>query len=199
MSKDGPSRKDPLYAAFKLIHPKRILEFGVCPGKNALYMIGEAQRHTAKKSDVQYYGFDLFAPMTTQEFDDTHPAPLDWMQAKLDATGAEVHLFRGDSKLTFPGFAKTAEPMDFIYIDGGHSRETISSDWEHSKRLLKPGTILIFDDYWDRLDGGCRAVVDAIDRNKYSVEICEPGELFPGDWRLAPSYLCRAVKVMVKV
>jgi len=195
---DLKSRKGHLFIAASQIHPRRILEVGVCPGHTALALILEAQKHVAQKSDVTYYGLDLFGPMTTQEFDGTAPLPLEQIQAKLESTGAEIHLIKGDSKVTLPEFVKTAEPMDLIYIDGGHSYATVSSDWEYARRLMKPGTVFVFDDYWDRLEAGCRKVVGAIDRSKYAVEICEPGEFLPANWHLAPSYICRAVKVLLR-
>jgi len=191
-----PSRKDPLMDAVREIHPKRILELGVSVGKNAVCMITEAQSHCNDKRMVQYYGFDVFEQQSVwKELDDAPVTTLEKATELLSATGAEIHLIRGDSKVTLPEFVKTSRPMDLIYIDGGHSAETIASDWENVKILMHPKTVVVFDDYWDRLDGGCRAVIDALDRNMYAVNICEPGEMFPGDKRLAPSYLCRAVRV----
>lgn len=39
------------------------------------------------------------------------------------------------------------ETFDFIYVDGSHDSQNIIRDGMESRRLLKPGGILIFDDY----------------------------------------------------
>ena len=62
--------------------------------------------------------------------------------------------------------------MDLIFIDGGHSLETIASDWRWASQLMHNKTAVIFDDYWlDRTDAGCKSTVDGIDRSEYRVKI----------------------------
>lgn len=61
--------------------------------------------------------------------------------------------------------------MDFVFIDGGHSVATIDNDWRHVLPLMHDGTIVLFDDYWDTTDSGAKAVVDAINKEKYDVEV----------------------------
>jgi hypothetical protein len=44
--------------------------------------------------------------------------------------------------------AKTQLPkMDLVFIDGGHSTETVATDWENVKDLLHEKSIVFFDDY----------------------------------------------------
>ncbi|HEY4214923.1 MAG TPA: class I SAM-dependent methyltransferase [Steroidobacteraceae bacterium] len=38
------------------------------------------------------------------------------------------------------------EPLDLIYIDGGHDYEVVRSDYRNSVEALKPGGILVMDD-----------------------------------------------------
>ena len=57
---------------------------------------------------------------------------------------------------TLPEVSKNLPQMDFIYIDGGHSLETIKNDWDYTKNLMHKGTIVLFDDYWqNKIDGIC--------------------------------------------
>ena len=41
------------------------------------------------------------------------------------------------------------KPVDFVWLDGGHSIETIRSDWENIKRCLTPDAVVFFDDYFE--------------------------------------------------
>lgn len=54
---------------------------------------------------------------------------------------------------------------DFIYIDGDHLPESVTSDAELSWDLLKSGGIMAFDDYeWDHPDGTDKNPKPAIDK-----------------------------------
>lgn len=194
---DGIAFEDvvPLDAAIKEIHPRRILEVGVCPGDNTARMIRSAQAFVANPGGIDYYGFDLFADPPAYEFDTTKVIHKDGIMAKLRSTGANVVLVSGDTRQTLPEFvASKPAAMDLIHIDGGHSIETVRSDWEACRRLIDKGSIVVFDDYWDRLDCGARSVIDKIDRNEYSVGMFKGGHV-PGDERLAPSYVVKTAIV----
>ena len=53
---------------------------------------------------------------------------------------------------------------DFIYLDGDHSSDAVMSDACMSWGLLKPGGIMLFDDYfWDH-------VTDHLDRPKIGID-----------------------------
>jgi hypothetical protein len=47
----------------------------------------------------------------------------------------------------------------------------IASDRAHLQPVIGPQTLVVFDDYWDRTDAGCRSLVDALDRRLYDVEV----------------------------
>jgi Methyltransferase domain len=62
---------------------------------------------------------------------------------------------------TLPNFN---EPVDFVWLDGGHSVDTIRSDWEQVQRVLLPGAWVFFDDWYsggqiDTTRFGCNEVV----------------------------------------
>ena len=56
----------------------------------------------------------------------------------------QVHIKKGMSQLLL---RKLRAPVDFIYVDGSHQAADVLEDAALSFRLLKPGGILIFDDY----------------------------------------------------
>ncbi len=197
----GNLRKAPVFAAIREVRPRTLLELGVCPGDNAVRMIELAKALLSGQGRVSYYGFDLFTDPPAHEFDDPRMRgiPKDEVLARPAQTGAAVTLVEGDTRRTLPLFVETDPPkMDVIFIDGGHSAETIRSDWECSRRLIHERSVVVFDDYWDRMDAGAKSAVDAIDRARYWVEFFD-GDRFPGDPRLAPSYLVKAVVVRVRV
>jgi hypothetical protein len=85
--------------------------------------------------------------------------------------------------------------MDLIFIDGGHSEETVGSDWANCEPLMHDQTIVYFDDYprW-----GIGPVVDAIDRDRYDVTITKEFDEFPdvfsGKSELVRFHLARVCK-----
>ncbi len=164
----GKRRYRYLLEAVRQARPRRILEIGTWKGKHAQLMIECALEF----GEAEYYGFDLFERCPIEEFPKAQwTVPLEKIKAVLEKTGAKIHLFKGDTRRTL---AETRLPlMDFIFIDGGHSLETVRNDWEHCKKLMHAGTVLIFDDYWDRGDGGCKPLVENVIRpsGQYSVEM----------------------------
>ena len=85
--------------------------------------------------------------------------------------------------------ARDAIPLcDLIFIDGGHSYETVRSDWSYCLELVHPGSVIFFDDYprW-----GVGRLVDGIDRAHWNVAILEPGDTFDTDSGPATSKLAR--------
>ena len=70
--------------------------------------------------------------------------------------------------------------MDLVFIDGGHSQETVASDWMNVQDLLH-ATSVVFDDY---PNFGIGLVVDAIDREHWDVRIMQIEDVFPVNPRL---------------
>lgn len=153
-----PSRYEQLHQAVRLKQPKAILEVGTWNGDRATAMLNLCP--TAK-----YYGFDLFEDATPEtdaaEFNvKRHHYRLHVLD-KL--TGFDVQLYKGNTRETLAAFN---EPVDFVWIDGGHSVETIRSDWENVKRVLMPDAWVFFDDYFtgpiDTTRLGCNSVVEGL-------------------------------------
>lgn len=88
-----------------------------------------------------------------------------------------VQLFKGNTRDTIKLVAPKLPKMDLIFIDGGHSLETIASDWEGVKVCIDPGTIVMFDDYYEnRDDYGCKTLVETVLKPDpaYKVRLLDP-------------------------
>lgn len=138
------------------LQPRAILEIGTWNGERALQML-------TFSPGAKYYGFDLFEDATDQT-DETEKnvkphCRVSQVMARLK--GFNAQLFKGNTRDTLKDFN---EPIDFAWIDGGHSVETIRSDWDNVRRVLKPGGAVFFDDYYsggiDTELYGCNKVVE---------------------------------------
>lgn len=162
---------------------KSILEIGSCSGARARMMIQYALNlHKNNTKGISYYGFDLFEPQTSEykkkEFNGKMPAELDVVYERLKSFKIKIKLFKGYSQISVPAFVKTNPKLkiDLIFIDGGHSIETIITDWDNIQPLIHSNTCICFDDYWfnpkenqDFSIAGCKALIDGLDRLKWSV------------------------------
>lgn len=175
----APRRYHHLYDTIRTTGAKRILEVGVWNGKRAVKMIEEANPMSAP---VEYYGFDLFEDLGESGYTaelSKRPPTEDEVRTLLEATHATIALFRGNTLETLPATVGALPKMDFIFIDGGHSVETIANDWGYVKELMHEKTVVIFDDYWrNRTDAGCKVVVDGIDRTLFRVDILPEIDVF---------------------
>ncbi len=114
-----------------------------------------------------YYGFDLFED-GTPELDklEFNAKPRQTLEAVSNRLKGKINfeLFKGNSKETLSLFLDEfgENSVDFAYIDGGHSVETIQSDWDCVSKAVKPGGLVIFDDYYvgrDTSEVGANEVV----------------------------------------
>ena len=112
------------------------LEVGIFEGRSALWMLENVLTHPTSR----LVGVDVFeGPLRAQYL------------ANLALSGAQ------DRAKTIVEPSQIAlrrlplESFDVIYIDGSHAEDDVLEDAVLSFRLLKPGGVLIFDDYrWAR-------------------------------------------------
>lgn len=148
-------RYEQLLNAVREKQPTAILEVGTWNGVRAQQMLSLAP-------DAKYYGFDLFedaTPATDKE--EMNVKAHYYRDMVLDRlTGFQAYLYKGNTRETLANFN---EPVDFVWLDGGHSVETIKSDWENIKRCLMPGAWVFFDDYYtgpiDTTRFGCNEII----------------------------------------
>ena len=121
--------------------------------------------------------------MASKEFSKSKiPPALEVVRGKLEKTNAEIHLYKGYTEDTLPKVVNELPKADFVFIDGGHSIETIENDWKYVQEVMDEKTIVIFDDYWNREDAGCKKVIEGIDRTKFEVEILPIQDKFEKEW-----------------
>jgi predicted O-methyltransferase YrrM len=180
--RNGPPRLRTLERLIRDRKPQVIVEIGVWRGDTAIRMIQAADQ------GVRYWGFDLFSQEMTDEIMSREvslrPLSLEEVRARLQGLGAEVNLVAGDSTLTLP--STELPPVDFAFIDGGHSYETVSADWQNIRPRLAPGAVVVFDDYTNLLaverEGyGVRRLVDEL-RGDFRIELLKPVDVFPREY-----------------
>lgn len=170
----GMSRYTQLLDIIEREKPHSICEIGTWNGNTAIRMLQAAGKfHESKR--LNYQGFDLFEGQTGEQFVrelSKVGQPLDVVRKRIEATGAKVELIAGDTRETLNwnvGFIK-----DFVFVDGGHSEDTIRNDGGVALQLLElhKNTIIVFDDYYHegQPDGvGCNKFIDNLELDKYEV------------------------------
>ncbi len=113
-----------------------------------------------------YFGFDLWESGSeeTDRMESNGKGRSTKAQASEALAGANFELIQGNTLDTLPAFWERCLRVDFAFIDGGHSIETIASDWRWVSRMLNPGAVVVFDDYYEpeREGFGCNAIVAGI-------------------------------------
>lgn len=181
----NPERYSAVPAAIRGQRAKDLLEVGTWNGERALAMAAAALEGTSK---VTYAGFDLFEKMTSdkskEEFNAKTPTPEAQVRGKLEAfrlkhMGFSYLLHKGDTKETLPRFLGQMGPasIDFVWLDGGHSVATVASDWEYCQKAIRPGGVILLDDYYSNVDPsflkqfGCNMLVDRLKSEGKNVRI----------------------------
>lgn len=150
--------------------PKHILEIGTWNGNRAISL--------CRLNNSTYTGFDLFEEATkeTDELEKNvkkHNAK-DLVLQKIKSNRIVCELIQGNTNITLPEYVKVNSPkFDFAFIDGGHSVETIQNDWDNVQKLMLPGSLVVFDDYYENCSDldiwGANKVIENLD---YSLGEC---------------------------
>jgi predicted O-methyltransferase YrrM len=164
--------------------PQTIVEVGVWNGRRACLMAERALRH---HEAIYYVGYDLFEEASSEtdlaemnaKKHDTESAVLARLADFQHANpGFGFSLVKGNSRETLRHAPRAVKFGDLAFIDGGHSVETIRSDYEH----LKNCTTVVFDDYYLPRPG---EEVCAIDLDRYGanriVDAIEGAEILPSE------------------
>jgi predicted O-methyltransferase YrrM len=161
---------------------EHIVEIGTWNGRRAIELSAAALRNNRA---VTYHGFDLFEALTDSdlaaELSKRPPtqaqvkARLRRFQRRVSIAAAvkpwskrtfDFRLYQGYTRETLPAF-RAANPdfrAQLIFIDGGHSIETIRNDWENCSELVDGRGAIFLDDYYEDAHlaerFGCRRLVD---------------------------------------
>lgn len=191
-----PHRYAQLYQALVVLRPHSIAEIGVFNGDTASHMLKMAtSAQSTEAPELEYYGFDLFEDMTPELHAaelSKYPLSKDEIAKKLAPSGAKVSLFKGMSQETLPKFKDKlraeGKHLDFVFLDGGHKKETIFSDWVNIEPLLKTGAVVFLDDFYvERPKSiqsfGCNELIQTLNKNpRYAVEILPVQDRFKKDF-----------------
>jgi predicted O-methyltransferase YrrM len=138
---------------------KKIMEIGVYNGENAINMIKAASKNS-QPEDIHYYGFDFFRRYN-----------IDQITKKLEKTGCNFQLFRGNTLDTLPEAVKMLPKMDIVFIDGGKSFQEATNDWDNSAKLMHKDTgVFIHNSGFY----GISRMIEGISSKKYRIEILSP-------------------------
>lgn len=141
--------------------PNSVLEVGTWDGMRAIELC---------QWGASYTGFDLFEEADKEtDYLEKNVKPhksKKSVESRLKSAGLQFELIKGNTNKTLPNFKGGLGPYDFAFIDGGHSVDTIASDWKYVKDLMSPGSVVVFDDYYEDMketdlkNWGCNSIVN---------------------------------------
>ena len=197
------SRYERLKLEAEQARPATILEIGVWHGERARQLI-TAALSSRPAEGISYFGFDLFermtpdlvAPEASHRSRNPSMAEIRERLSSFADRGVTVKLFAGNTRETLAAAITELPPIDFAFIDGGHSYETVKSDWENVERVIHARSVVIFDDYVceeavEREGFGVNRLMAEIDRSRYKVEILEPVDWWPRPWGIFKNQLAK--------
>lgn len=134
------------YKIFDHYKPNTICEIGTHDAKSAVQFVDYCLKYNP---NLLYVGYDIFEEVKTDEAfhireingkgaGHYNTAKNNLLHRKNKKNNFKFRLFRGYTQDTL-----TESVYDFVYIDGGHSYETVKHDYEK----LKESKVIVFDDY----------------------------------------------------
>lgn len=194
-------RKNYILKYIRKHKPKTILEIGVFNGAFARRMLLNATNST--NEIVSYTGVDLFEDLSSE----IYKKEISLWASKQDSVHKDLAKIKNTMINLLKGYSRDVLPLlegkmkfDLILIDGGHSYETVKTDFYFARNLVSSNGAIFFDDYVNKQgiinDGyGINKVVDDINRANYLVRISKNRDIFPKSYGLL---LTRMVKVQLK-
>lgn len=146
------------YKIFDVYLPQNICEIGTHNGSSAIQFIDYL---FPKVHRLHYTGYDLFdlADNLTDTIEHNGKGPGNYKLAEKALNKRKEKYGKRFTYELIKGYTKdtltTPVAYDFVYIDGGHSYETVMHDYF----MVKESTVIVFDDY--QIDG-VRTAVDEI-------------------------------------
>lgn len=159
--------------------PYRIVEIGVHHAVRAVSMVKFAKK--LGRTNIEYYGFDLFEDMTPEVNANEFGKPAlamnrEEIRQKIIAAGAsKVQLIKGDTRVTLLQAVTEIPTANVVFVDGGHSLETITSDLEGILHVCGAKTHILLDDCYPGIfDKGCAFLFKCTDVfKKHGISITE--------------------------
>ena len=173
--------------------PKNVLEIGVFCGVTSRNICELLKTNFG--SDFRYYGLDLFGSTKTSSVDEIEPKFLEnqkfsnplktiyynfikkenlnskiSVQNFLKKFSQNIELIEGDTRVTLEKVPLSE--IDFVFLDGGHSYDTVSSDLQKLYDNMKNNSKIVCDDFAGitKIESVEKAIKDFANNNKIKIE-----------------------------
>ncbi len=173
--------------------PKNVLEIGVFCGVTSRNICELLKTNFG--SDFRYYGLDLFGSSKTSSVDEIEPKFLEnqkfsnplktiyynfikkenlnskiSVQNFLEKFSQNIELIKGDTRVTLEKVPLSE--IDFVFLDGGHSYDTVLSDLQKLYDNMKNNSKIVCDDFAGitKIESVEKAIKDFANNNKIKLE-----------------------------
>ncbi len=173
--------------------PKNVLEIGVFCGVTSRNICELLKTNFG--SDFRYYGLDLFGSSKTSSVDEIEPKFLEnqkfsnplktiyynfikkenlnskiSVQNFLKKFSQNIELIKGDTRVTLEKVPLSE--IDFVFLDGGHSYDTVFSDLQKLYDNMKNNSKIVCDDFAGitRIESVEKAIKDFANNNNIKLE-----------------------------
>ncbi|MDC3043180.1 class I SAM-dependent methyltransferase [Candidatus Pelagibacter sp.] len=173
--------------------PKNVLEIGVFCGVTSRNICELLKTNFG--SDFRYYGLDLFGSSKTSSVDEIEPKFLEnqkfsnplktiyynfikkenlnskiSVQNFLKKFSQNIELIEGDTRVTLEKIPLSE--IDFVFLDGGHSYDTVLSDLQKLYDNMKNNSKIVCDDFAGitKIESVEKAIKDFANNNKIKLE-----------------------------
>ena len=173
--------------------PKNVLEIGVFCGVTSRNICELLKTNFG--SDFRYYGLDLFGSTKTSSVDEIEPKFLEnqkfsnplktiyynfikkenlnskiSVQNFLKKFSQNIKLIEGDTRVTLEKVPLSE--IDFVFLDGGHSYDTVLSDLQKLYDNMKNNSKIVCDDFAGitKIESVEKAIKDFANNNKINLE-----------------------------
>ena len=173
--------------------PKNVLEIGVFCGVTSRNICELLKTNFG--SDFRFYGLDLFGSTKTSSVDEIEPKFLEnqkfsnplktiyynfikkenlnskiSVQNFLKKFSQNIELIEGDTRVTLEKVPLSE--IDFVFLDGGHSYDTVLSDLQKLYDNMKNNSRIVCDDFAGitKIESVEKAIKDFANNNKIKLE-----------------------------
>jgi len=99
-----------------------------------------------------------------------NPYSLKSVNNLLKKFNNNINIFKGDSKIVLPKI--DLNEVNYVFLDGGHSYDTVISDLNNCKNVLENNGIILCDDYDLSYAPGVKKAIDEfVAKEQYEVKI----------------------------
>ena len=174
-------------------NPKNVLEVGVFCGVTARNICELLEKN--HKNSFSYIGVDLFGNNKASSDDEVEPLflknqkfsnpfktlfynyikkenlnSIESVHKLLEKFGDKIKLIQGDTREILENLS--LESIEFAFLDGGHSYETVMNDLNILEKKLKKNAIILCDDYdcKTKIDSVTNAINDFVNKKGLLIE-----------------------------